>query len=207
MAHSLSVVMPIRNAETTLQRHLLELLEVLHDLQATFEVLIVDDASADQTEEVAIELARRYPQVRLFRSSQEQGSAAAIQAGLARATGDVVFVQESPGRISSADLKRLWEMRHDEDLVMARAEPTLQDAPKSLDPNLIGQLMRWGEALQDTAREAPGTSPIQMIRRSGAMQAATTQAHAASKPARPSRLREVVSQLRETKQKASSSSR
>lgn len=200
MANSLSVVMPIRNAETTLQKHLLELLEVLHDLRATFEVLIVDDASTDQTEEVAIELARRYPQVRLFRSSEEQGNAAAIQAGLSRATGDVVFVQESPGRISSADLTRLWEMRHDEDLVMARAEPTLQDVPQTLDPSLVGQLMRWGEALQETARQDCETSPIQMIRRSGALQAAISPAHT---PHRPNRLRQVASQLRDSKQATS----
>ena len=200
VANSLSIVLPVRNAEATLQKHLLELLEVLHDLRAAFEVLVVDDASDDQTEEVAIELAKRYPQVRLFRASRQQGHAAAIQAGLARATGDVVFVQEEPGRISSHDLRRLWDMRNDEDLVMARAQPKLQQqSPQALDPKLIGQLMQWGEALQDNT---DGMSPIQMIRRNGAVEAVQTPSHNAEK-VKPSRLREVVSQLRERSQPVS----
>ena len=204
VANSLSVVLPVRNAESTLQKQLLELLEVLDDLRATFEVLVVDDASSDQTEEVAFELARRYPQVRLLRSSEPQGTAAAIQAGLARATGEVVFVQETPGRISSADLARLWDMRDDEDLVMARAESTPQETPQSLEPQLLGQLMQWGEALQETARQQQGTSPIQMIRRNAALQAASIQIHSADPASRPTRLRDVVSKLREPHEHAQS---
>ena len=52
-AKSLSVVVPVHNAERNLTQRIGRLLEVLPDLVAKFEVLIVDDGSADQTMEVA----------------------------------------------------------------------------------------------------------------------------------------------------------
>lgn len=156
---SLSIVLPVHNAENTLIRTVHRLLELAPDITPRFEILIVDDASTDQTEEIAHELALEYPQIRITRHHTQQGQAAAVQTALTQSTGDVVFVQEEEAEIRCTELKKLWDMRHDQDLVMARAE-----MPRKIpNPHLLNRLAGWGEQLRNAASSPQGG--IQMIRR------------------------------------------
>ncbi len=157
---SLSIVLPVHNAQDTLAHDVHFLLELLPDLTPRFEILIVDDASSDQTEEIAHELSLQYPQLHVARQESRKGQVAAVQTAVTRTTGDVVFVQEEGTEIHSAEIRRLWEMRHDKQLVMARAEMPR----KTLSPHLLEQLANWGEQLRD-AQTGAQHGGIQMIRR------------------------------------------
>ena len=160
MNDSLSVIIPVRNAEATLAADLAHLLEVLPDLTHRFEVVVVDDGSTDHTVEVARELAVEYPQLRLIRHSAPQGRDAAVQTGLQWAQGQTVFVQDEAAPAAASDLLRLWSLRKDEGVVMARAP----ERPGVFDAGLLTRLSAWGQTLQSLAsgRSAGG---IQMIRR------------------------------------------
>jgi hypothetical protein len=91
---SLSVIVPVCNAEATLARHVEHLLDMLPDLSSRFEIVVVDDGSSDHTVELAADLVRAYPQLRLIRHTQSQGRAAAIETGWRQARGKTVLVQE-----------------------------------------------------------------------------------------------------------------
>jgi glycosyltransferase involved in cell wall biosynthesis len=160
---SLSIVVPVRNAEATLAGQIARLLDVLPDLTGRFEIVLVDDASTDHTVELARELATRYPQLRLVRHRDQLGLEAAVRTGLQWATGRTVFVQEDPATLSMADLRRLWGLRDNEEVVMARAE----GRPNAFDQRLLDRLARWGRALQREAARARG---IHMIRRDAALE-------------------------------------
>ncbi len=155
---SLSIVLPVHNAQNTLARDIHRLLELLPDITSRFEILIVDDASTDQTEEIAHELALQYPQLRVARQQSRQGQTAAVQTAVTLTTGDVLFVQEEGTEIHEAEIRRLWKLRYDKQLVMARAEMPR----KTLSPHLLDRLAKWGEQLQDAHAQQGG---IQMIRR------------------------------------------
>jgi glycosyltransferase involved in cell wall biosynthesis len=157
---SLSVVLPVYNAEKTLSRQITKLLEVLPDITSDFEILVVDDGSTDHTEEVAFELSRYFPQLNVTRHNCRRGTDAAVRTGMMKTRGDVVFVQDEKAQIRVSDLKRLWELRHDDQLVMARV-----DAPnRQLSPQLLNRLSDWGNQLRESAEQA-GQCGIQMIRR------------------------------------------
>jgi hypothetical protein len=160
---SLSIVVPVCNAERGLARQLGNLLDVLPDLTSRFEIIVVDDGSTDHTVELARDYARRYPQLRVIRHVQPRGSAAAVATGLAWAQGETVFVQEEAADLSSTDLRRLWSLRHDREVVMARAGRQ----PGLFDPSLIERLTTWGQALRNRARGHSAGS-IHMIRRKSA---------------------------------------
>jgi len=111
LKRSLSVLLPVHNAQATLERHVAGLLEVLPDLTTDFGLLIVDDGSTDATPEVASELAARYPQVRAIRHSFRLGITRAIQTGARHATGDVVITHDGQPGMRSIDVLRLWRDR------------------------------------------------------------------------------------------------
>ncbi len=163
MNDSLSIIVPVRNAEEHLHRQVHQLLELLPDLTHDFEIVIVDDGSADHTAEEARELAREYPQLRLIGHNEPRGREIAVKKGLTVAQGRTVLVQEDFAEISPTHLRRLWSLRDDPHLVMARS----QRQPGIFDAALLERLTTWGQALRNLARRAsPGG--IQMIRRDAA---------------------------------------
>lgn len=94
MQRSLSVLFPVRDAQATLADSVHEILDVVADTSNRFEVVIIDDGSSDATSEVAHELTRHYPQIRVVRHSRPMGREEAIDTGLRRSQGDVVVVHE-----------------------------------------------------------------------------------------------------------------
>lgn len=96
MNNSISVILPVRNAQSTLFQYVDKTLEVLSELANRFELLIIDDASTDRTEEIAYEIQRKYPQVRLIRHHMESGRRAAVQSGLNQATSEIILIEDDP---------------------------------------------------------------------------------------------------------------
>ena len=83
-----------------------------------------------------------------------------MQTAITETSGDVVLVQDEGTEIRGAEIRRLWEMRHDRQLVMARAELPR----RALNPHLLDRLANWGEQLRE-ARCITPEGGIQMIRR------------------------------------------
>ncbi len=127
MQCSLSVLFPVKDAQATLAASVHEILDVAADTSNSFELLIIDDGSCDATPEVAHELTRHYPQIRLVRHARPLGHDAAIDTGLQRSQGDVVVVHEGRGGY------RIVERRHE--MPHAASRPTR--------PNYLARLKRF----------------------------------------------------------------
>jgi dolichol-phosphate mannosyltransferase len=117
----ISVVVPSYGCIGCLEALCSRLDTVLHSLALSFEILIVDDRSIDNSWPLIESLAARYPAVRGIRLSRNFGQHLAITAGLDATCGDAVVVmdcdlQDPPERIP--DL--LAELRKGYDLVLAR---------------------------------------------------------------------------------------
>jgi glycosyltransferase involved in cell wall biosynthesis len=106
--NSLSVLVPVKNAQATLAATVQEILDVASDLSEQFEVLIFDDGSVDATSEIAAELTRSYPQVRAVCQARSIGRQAAIRSGVEQSRGDVVLVHEEKGGTPMEEIARMW---------------------------------------------------------------------------------------------------
>jgi hypothetical protein len=87
-----SIIVPVHNAEATLSKHIAHLVEVLPDLAARFEIVVVDDGSTDHTVEIARDLACTYPQLRLIRHPDHRGQTAALKTGSQWAQGRTIVL-------------------------------------------------------------------------------------------------------------------
>lgn len=94
LLRKLSVVIPCYNEETTLERLLLAVLAA-DACGLELEVILVDDASRDGSLVVAQAVAAQDPRLRVFRQEVNRGKGAALHAGFAQASGDIVLIQDA----------------------------------------------------------------------------------------------------------------
>jgi glycosyltransferase involved in cell wall biosynthesis len=104
-----SVAVPLADDAPLLAAFVDDLLGVLARTTSLYEVILVDDGSADDTGAVALRLAKERPGVRLIRLSRRFGADVATMAGLDSAVGDVVIVMR-PDSDPPAEVPRLLKM-------------------------------------------------------------------------------------------------
>ncbi|HUY67876.1 MAG TPA: glycosyltransferase family 2 protein [Alphaproteobacteria bacterium] len=87
-----SVIMAAYNSARTIKK---AIDSVRGQTEQDFEILVVDDASADGTYELVATLAAEDPRIRLFRLSENKGPGAARNFAIDRATGDWLTILDA----------------------------------------------------------------------------------------------------------------
>ena len=103
----LSLCMPAFNEAANIADTILAALTILPEFFDRFEVVVVDDGSADATGEIVARLAEPDDRVRLVRHETNRGYGAAVTSGLRAARGDLVAFTDSDGQFSLLDLPQL----------------------------------------------------------------------------------------------------
>lgn len=96
MGKKYSVIIPAYNAEHTLPRCLNSLCSQIRD---DIEIIVVNDGSTDETEEICQNYAQQYPQIRSF-SKENGGVSSARNLGLDKASGEYVLFVDSDDYVS-----------------------------------------------------------------------------------------------------------
>src|SRR5438046_10529469 len=87
------------------------------EVTSDFEVIVVDDGSADGTAAIADELARTYPQVRAVHHPINRDYGAALQTGFRSATKELIFYTDGDAQYDPTELATLWDNLAEADLV------------------------------------------------------------------------------------------
>jgi glycosyltransferase involved in cell wall biosynthesis len=91
---ALSIVIPIYNSEKTISRLVNELISHLND-NYKLEIVLVNDNSIDQSEDICISLFEKYRSIVKFYSlSKNVGEHSAVMAGLNKVTGDYAVIMD-----------------------------------------------------------------------------------------------------------------
>jgi glycosyltransferase involved in cell wall biosynthesis len=124
----LSVFFPAYNDSGTIASMVIRAVQAASELTPDYEVIVVNDGSADATPEIIDELARTYPRVRAIHHPRNRGYGGALQTGLRAASKELIFYTDGDAQYDPAELKQLWaEMTDDADLVngykISRSDP------------------------------------------------------------------------------------
>jgi dolichol-phosphate mannosyltransferase len=108
-AVKLSLIIPTFNESRNLEELLRRLTGVLDRcLPGAYELIVVDDDSPDQTWALALQLADRYPALRVMRRRGEKGLSTAVVRGWQAARGEALAVIDADLQHPPEILERLW---------------------------------------------------------------------------------------------------
>jgi glycosyltransferase involved in cell wall biosynthesis len=104
----LSVFFPAYNDSGTIASMVIRTVKAASELTSDFEIIVVDDGSADGTAEIADELAHTYPQVRAVHHPTNRDYGAALRTGFRSATKELIFYTDGDAQYDPAELVLLW---------------------------------------------------------------------------------------------------
>ena len=87
----LSVIVPAFNERDSIAA----IVERVDSVSVRKQIIVVDDGSTDGTRDVLNRLAKRYKSLTVLSHERNQGKGKALQTGIARATGDVIVIQDA----------------------------------------------------------------------------------------------------------------
>jgi len=119
MARSVSCTILAYNEERTLEQAVRD----VHDGLAAFgdrefEIILVDDGSTDRTVEIAEELEKRYPALRLIRHGRNLGPGSAILTGIRNSKNDVICFHAADQQLDFSEVAGFIPLLDDHDIVI-----------------------------------------------------------------------------------------
>lgn len=114
----ISVVLPAYNEEAVIASTVWSVAETLRSLRRPFEILVVNDGSADGTADIVRTIAATELRVRLIDHPVNQGYGAALVSGFEAATQDLIFFMDSDGQFDIRELEQFLPLIGSYDAVL-----------------------------------------------------------------------------------------
>lgn len=149
---SLSVVVPVYRSAESLPELVSVLAEVLPSVATTFELLLVDDSSPDQSWQVINDLATQYPWVRGLRLMRNYGQHNALLCGIRAAKSEFITTMDDDLQHPPQELLKLREALADNVDVVYGAPQQEQHGIMRDFASQITKLMLQSSMGVDTAR-------------------------------------------------------
>lgn len=136
----ISLIILAYNDGKSLQEHLPGWIAVLKQTPS-YELIISDDGSSDNTAEIAADFIKQDPNVKYIRSDKNCGVGANFRMGLQVAKGDVIAYTDGDGQYVPDDLLYLAGLLGNSDMVTGRrinrADPFLRSVTSFIYNNLV----------------------------------------------------------------------
>jgi glycosyltransferase involved in cell wall biosynthesis len=127
----LSVIVPVYNEAETVAR-IVECVLTVELEGVDREIIVVNDGSTDETDEVLKQVARRWPNlVKVIHHEQNQGKGAAIRTALEHVTGDIVITQDADLEYDPREYPKLLALFEDPAVQVVYGSRNLGKNPRS----------------------------------------------------------------------------
>ena len=114
---SLSIVLPAYNEEENVEAAVEQVSAVTQKLGIDYEIILVNDGSADRTGDIGRELEERVPNFQLVEHHPNRGYGGSLKAGFAAATKDLVAFVPADQQFDFGEITVLLERIDEADIV------------------------------------------------------------------------------------------
>jgi len=114
---SLSIVLPAYNEEANVESAVEQVSAVAQRLGMDYEIVLVNDGSADRTGEIGRELMQRVPNFQLVEHYPNRGYGGSLKAGFAAATKELIAFTPADNQFDFGEISRLLERLDEADIV------------------------------------------------------------------------------------------
>lgn len=135
----LSVIIPAYNEEPNFKKGLLaDVPKYLEKQKYSYEILIVDDGSSDQTAKLSGDFAGKYKNVRVIKNPH-QGKAETVKRGVQEANGEYILFTDFDQATPISEIEKLLPFFPEYDIVIgSRQLPGAKRQKESLHRHLMG---------------------------------------------------------------------
>ena len=124
---SLSIVVPVFNDEKVLQKFYQKSKSVIDSLTEKYEILFIDDGSADNSFQILKELQQNDKNIKILKLTGNFGQANAIAAGLDHSRNELIVVMDSDLQDRPEDIPKLISVLEKSDVQMVIANWVYRD--------------------------------------------------------------------------------
>lgn len=156
----LAAVMPVYNEAEVIEALILDLERELVPVVEGLLVVVVDDASTDETPAILERLAADRPWLRIERPVRNAGHGPSVVRGVGLAGAEWIFQIDSDGQFVVSEFTRLWERREDGDLVLG-IRVDRHDPPHRL---ALSRTVRIATSLLAGRRVRDANTPFRLVR-------------------------------------------
>jgi cellulose synthase/poly-beta-1,6-N-acetylglucosamine synthase-like glycosyltransferase len=158
---TVSVLIPARNEEKVIRRILQRMTELTYPKEK-LEVIVIDDASTDQTSEIAEEFAKEHEYIKVVHRSPEdggKGKPAALNHGLKYIKGEIVCCFDADYYPQRDILEKLTVCFKDPKVGAVQGRVTVLNEPNTLVTRLVALERTGGYRVDQFARDNLGLIP------------------------------------------------
>ena len=138
-----SVAIPCYNSRKSIPELLERLVRQFEEMDETFEVICVDDASPDDVAEVILQFHKRDPRIKLVRMFRNYGQQNALLTGFRYVQGDYVITLDDDLQHLPEEIPRLIEALGDNDVVMGVAMEKQHAFYRNLGSRFMRMILRF----------------------------------------------------------------
>src|SRR6266702_7485661 len=104
-----SVIVPARDEEEGIVSLYDEIMKYLPDAAKDYEIIFIDDGSADNTLKVLKSLIQKNKHVRIFSFKRNRGKADALAYGFAQVKGDIIITMDADLQDQPSQIKKFLD--------------------------------------------------------------------------------------------------
>lgn len=108
MLKNLSIIIPAYNEGKNIERVVLEAIDVANNFLDNYEIIIVNDGSKDETQEIVSKLSKKYDHISVINFIINRGVGAAYKAALEKASYEFITLIPGDGAFTKQSLEYLF---------------------------------------------------------------------------------------------------